>query len=410
MPERADMLTDTAIRKAKVAGKPLKLFDGGGLFILVAPTGGKLWRLKYRFAGKEKLLSLGGYPEVSLADARLARDEARKLLHEGTDPSAKRQAEKAARVAMVGNSFEAIAREWHAKFSDTWAPSHADRIIRLFERDVFPWIGARPISQIAAIELLGVLRRIEERGALETAHRARVYTGVVFRYAIHTGRADHDPTSDLRGALPPKKNGHFAAVTEPEKLGDLLRTIDGYKGSPVVAAALKLAPMLFVRPGELRSMRWADVDLDNAEWAFTVSKTKTEHIVPLAPQAVAILRELKPLTGASAFVFPGGRTNTRPMSENAILAALRRLGVPKETASGHGFRATARTILDEVLGYPPHLLEHQLAHSVRDAMGRSYNRTAHLPQRRKMMAEWASYLDKLRAGVKVLSFARASER
>src|ERR1039457_4585540 len=219
MPERADMLTDTAIRKAKVAGKPLKLFDGGGLFILVAPTGGKLWRLKYRFAGKEKLLSLGGYPEVSLADARLARDEARKLLHEGTDPSAKRQAEKAARVAMVGNSFEAIAREWHAKFSDTWAPSHSDRIIRLFERDVFPWIGARPISQIAAIELLGVLRRIEERGALETAHRARVYTGVVFRYAIHTGRADHDPTSDLRGALPPKKNGHFAAVTEPEKLG-----------------------------------------------------------------------------------------------------------------------------------------------------------------------------------------------
>lgn len=404
------MLTDTAIRKAKVAGKPLKLFDGGGLFILVAPTGGKLWRLKYRFAGKEKLLSLGSYPEVSLADARLARDEARKLLHEGTDPSAKRQAEKAARAAMVGNCFETVAREWHAKFADTWAPSHAERLIRLLERDVFPWIGARPISQIAAIELLGVLRRIEERGALETAHRARVYTGVVFRYAIHTGRADRDPTSDLRGALPPKKNGHFAAVTDPEKLGDLLRTIDGYKGSPVVGAALKLAPMLFVRPGELRSMRWADVDLDNAEWAFTVPKTKTEHIVPLAPQAVSILRELKPLTGASAFVFPGGRTNTRPMSENAILAALRRLGVPKETASGHGFRATARTILDEVLGYPPHLLEHQLAHSVRDAMGRSYNRTAHLPQRRKMMAEWASYLDKLRAGVKVLSFARAGER
>lgn len=403
------MLTDTAIRKAKVAGKPLKLFDGGGLFILVAPTGGKLWRLKYRFAGREKLLSLGSYPEVSLADARLARDEARRLLHEGTDPSAKRQAEKAARVAMVGNSFEAIAREWHAKFADTWAPSHAARLIRLLERDVFPWIGARPISQIAAIELLGVLRRIEERGALETAHRARVYTGVVFRYAIHTGRADHDPTSELRGALPPKRNGHFAAVTDPEKLGDLLRTIDGYKGSTVVAAALKLAPMLFVRPGELRSMRWADVDLDNEVWAFLVTKTRTEHVVPLAPQAVAILRDLKPLTGACAFVFPG-RTNTQPMSENAILAALRRLGVPKETASGHGFRATARTILDEVLGYPPHLLEHQLAHSVRDAMGRSYNRTAHLPQRRKMMAEWASYLDKLRADVKVLPFARASER
>jgi integrase len=325
-------------------------------------------------------------------------------LREVIDPSAKRQEEKAARYSLAGNSFESIAREWHEKFSPTWAPSHTARVIRLLERDVFPWLGKRPIAAITAAELLGVLRRIEERGALETAHRARVYTGVVFRYAVHTGRAERDPTSDLRGALPAKRNGHFAAVTDPKELGDLLCTIDGYKGSPIVAAALKLAPMLFVRPGELRSMRWADVDLDKGEWAFVVPKTKTDHIVPLAPQAVAILRGLQPLTGNGAFVFPGGRTNARPMSDNAILAALRRLGVPKETASGHGFRATARTILDEVLGYPPHLLEHQLAHCVRDPLGRSYNRTQHLPQRRKMMEEWANYLAKLKANVDVLPF------
>jgi integrase len=400
------MLTDTAVKKAKPATKAYKLYDTGGMFVLVAPTGGKLWRLKFRFAGKEKLLSLGAYPEVSLADARIKRDEARKQLHDGVDPGEVRKAVKRARASSAANSFEAIAREWHTKFADTWAPSHADRVLRLLERDVLPWIGHRPIAEITPPELLSVLRRIEGRGALETAHRARVYTGVVFRYAVHTGRADRDPTTDLRGALPAKKNGHFAAVTDPKQLGDLLRTIDAYKGSPVVGAALKLAPLVFVRPGELRSMRWTDVDLDKGEWAFTVPKTKTDHIVPLAPQAVAVLRDLRPLTGACAFVFPGGRTNTRPMSDNAILAALRRLGVPKETASGHGFRATARTILDEVLGYPPHLLEHQLAHSVRDPLGRSYNRTTHLPQRRKMMAEWADYLGKLKADVEVIPLKR----
>jgi integrase len=398
------VLTDTECKKSKPEAKARKLFDVGGLFLLVMPTGGKLWRFKYRYLGKEKLLSLGSYPEVSLLDAREKREDARKLLREGTDPSAKRQEEKASRYALAGNSFESVAREWHEKFSATWAPSHTARVIRLLERDVFPWLGKRPIAQITPAELLGVLRRIEERGALETAHRARVYTGVVFRYAVQTGRAERDPTGDLRGALPAKKNGHFAAVTDPKELGDLLRTIDSYNGSPVVGAALKLAPMLFVRPGELRSMRWADLDLDKGEWSFTVPKTKTDHIVPLAPQAVAILRDLQPLTGNCTFVFPGGRTNTRPLSDNAILAALRRLGVPKETASGHGFRATARTILDEVLGYPPHLLEHQLAHSVRDPLGRSYNRTTHLPQRRRMMEEWASYLGKLKAGVDVLPF------
>jgi integrase len=404
------MLTDTAIKKAKTTnGKAFKMFDSAGMFLMVTPTGSKLWRLKYRFCEKEKLLALGSYPEVTLAEARIKRDEARKVLHEGTDPSAKRKAEKLARVACAANSLDAIAREWHGKFSDTWAPSHADRIWRMLERDVLPFLGSRPVAQITAQELLMVLRKIEARGALETAHRARVYTGVILRYAIHTGRCDRDVSADLRGALPPKKNGHFAAVTDPTKLGDLLRALDGYKGSPIVAAALRLAPMLFVRPGELRSARWADIDLEKGEWAFTAKKTDTDRIVPLAAQAVAILRDLQPLTGNGVFVFPNGRSNSRPMSDNAILAALRRLGVPKETASGHGFRASARTILDEVLGFPPHLLEHQLGHEVRDPLGRSYNRTQHLPQRKKMMAEWASYLDKIKADVKVLPFTREAK-
>jgi integrase len=401
------MLTDTAVKKAKPATKAYKLFDAGGMFVLVAPTGGKLWRLKYRFAGKEKLLSLGAYPEVSLADARIKREEARKLLHEGVDPGEARRAMKRARASSAANSFEAIAREWHTKFANTWAPSHAARVLRLLERDVFPWVGHRPIAEITAPELLAVLRRIESRGALETAHRARIYAGLVFRFAIHTGRADRDPASDLRGALPPKRDGHFAAVTNPEQLGDLLRALDGYKGSSVVRAALLLAPMLFVRPGELRSAKWADIDLDAAEWRFTVPKTKTAHVVPLAPQAVAILRDLRPLTGNGPYVFPCARSKQRPMSGNAILSAMRRRDITKATACGHGFRATARTVLDEVLGFRADIIEHQLAHAVRDPNGRAYNRTAFLPQRRKMMQDWADYLDKLRANVKVIPLKRA---
>jgi len=401
------MLSDVALKKAKQQPTAYKLYDTGGMFVLVAPTGGKLWRLKYRFAGKEKLLSLGAYPEVSLADARIKRDEARKQLHDGVDPGEARKAVKRARASSAANSFEAIAREWHTKFANTWAPSHADRVLRLLERDVFPWIGHRPIAEIAAPELLAVLRRIESRGALETAFRARVYSGLVFRYALHTGRADRDPAADLRGALPPKKNGHFAAATNPEQLGDLLRALDGYKGSPVVRAALLLAPMVFVRPGELRGARWADIDLDAAEWRFTVPKTKTPHIVPLAAQAVAILRDLQPLTGSGPYVFPCARSTQRPMSDNAILSAMRRCGIDKTTACGHGFRASARTMLDEVLGFPPHLVEHQLAHAVRDPLGRAYNRTTHLPERRKMMQDWADYLDKLRASVKVIPFKQA---
>ena len=399
------MLTDTAIRKAKLAkeAKRERLFDGGGLYLELTPTGGRWWRLKYRFAGKEKLLSLGVYPAVTLAEARTKRDDARKLLRDGVDPSVRRKLEKAARVDAGTNTFEIITREWFERFSPQWAQSYSRGVNRLFERHVFPWVGSRPIAEVTAPEVLAVLRRIESKGRLETAHRARTDIGMVMRYAISTGRAVRDPTSDLRGALPPSVPVHMAAVTDPEKLGGLLRALWSYdEGTPTVAAALKLAPMLFVRPGELRSARWADIDLSKSEWAFTASKTKTPHIVPLASQAQAALRELHPLTGRGPFVFPSARTNARPMSDAAVNAALRRMGIDNKTATGHGFRATARTLLDEVLGFRVDLIEAQLAHVVRDPNGRAYNRTAHLDERRKMMQVWADYLDKLRADVKVL--------
>ena len=395
-------LTDTAIRKAKPSAKPIKLFDERGLFLIVTPSGGKWWRFRYKFDDKEKLLSLGVYPDVGLKDARERRDEARKLLADGIDPGENRKAQKSAKVERAANSFEVVAREWYAKYSPNWAEHHGDRIIRRFERDIFPWIGGRPIADVAPRELLEVVRRIENRGALETAHRALGNCGQVFRYAVATGRAERDPSADLRGAIPPAKGGHFASVTEPKKVAELLRVLDGYQGTLVVTSALRLAPLVFVRPGELRKAEWADIDLDAAEWRYTVTKTDTAHIVPLATQAVAILRELHALTGTGRFVFPGARTNGRPMSDNAILAAMRRMGIPKDEMSGHGFRAMARTILDEVLGVRPDLIEHQLAHAVKDPNGRAYNRTAHLPERKKMMQQWADYLDKLKAGADVI--------
>lgn len=403
-------LTDTAIRnakpgktpKGKATAKPYKMGDAGGLYLEVAPTGAKYWRFKYRIGGKQKRLSMGVYPDVPLAKARERRDEARKLLADGIDPSEHRKATKTARADRAANSFEVVAREWYGKLGPTWNAAHGDRIIRRLERDVFPWIGGRPVADVTAPELLAVLRRIEARGALETAHRALGNCGQIFRYAIATGRAERDPSGDLRGALPPVKGEHFAAVTEPKRLAEILRALDGYQGTFTVQCALRLAPLVFVRPGELRKARWADIDLDAAEWRYTVTKTDTAHIVPLATQAVAILRELHALTGHGDFVFPGARTNGRPMSDNAILAAMRRLGIPKEEMSGHGFRAVARTILDEVLGVRPDLIEHQLAHAVRDPNGRAYNRTAHLPERRKMMQQWADWLDKQKAGADVI--------
>jgi integrase len=382
------------------------LFDERGLYLEISPAGGKWWRLKYRFGGKEKRLSLGVYPDVNLAAARERRDEARKLLADGVDPSENRKATKAASIDRAANSFEVVAREWFKKFSSEWAPNHSDRVIRLFERDIFPIIGGRPVSEIKAQELLTVLRRIEARGAVDTAHRARGNCSMVLRYAVATGRCERDPSTDLRGALPAKKGEHFAATVDPAELAGILRAMDGYQGELVVRCALRLAPLVFVRPGELRAAEWKDIDLDAAEWRYRVSKTDTDHIVPLCRQAIAILRELHPLTGDGRYVFPGARTNSRPMSDNAVLAAMRRMGISKEAMTGHGFRAVARTILDEVLEFRVDLIEHQLAHAVKDPNGRAYNRTAHLPERRRMMQTWSDYLDKLKTGAEVIPMHR----
>lgn len=328
-------LTDTAIRNAKPGEKPIRLFDERGLYLELSPTGGRWWRLKYRFAGKEKRLSLGVYPDVSLKDARDRRDGARKLLADGVDPSENRKAAKSARANQAANSFEVVAREWFAKYSTRWATNHGGRIIQRFERDIFPWIGERPIAEITAPELLTVVRRIESRGALETAHRALGNCGQVFRYAVATGRAERDPSVDLRGALPPTKSEHFAATTEPKQVAEILRAMEGYEGTLTVRCALRLAPLVFVRPGELRKAEWADINLDAAEWRYIVTKTNTPHIVPLSRQAVDILRELQPLTGGGRFVFPSARSNARPMSDNAILAAMRCMGIDPFLPCGH---------------------------------------------------------------------------
>jgi integrase len=391
-------LTDVTVRTAKPRDKTYKLSDSGGLYVEVTPAGGKRWRWKYRVAGREKLLSMGVYPDVTLAAARARRDDARKLLASGVDPSVHRQAAKVAQAESAANSFEVVAREWFLKHQSGWVESHSSRVIARMEMDVFPYIGSRPIAEITPPELLKVLRRIEERGALETAHRARTSCGQVFRYAIATARAERDISAELKGALPPVKVQHMASVTDPTLVGPLLRVLDGYRGTLAVRCALRLAPLVFARPGELRTAEWADIDLERAEWRRLVTKGHKDHIVPLATQAISILKELYPLTGRGKYVFAGARSISRPMSENTVNAALRRLGIPKEELSGHGFRAMARTILDEVHGVRIDLIEHQLAHEVKDPLGRAYNRTSHLPARRKMMQDWADYLDKLRLG------------
>jgi len=405
MPKRITPLSEVSVRTAKPKDNEYKIFDGGGLFILITPSGGKLWYFKYRFGEKERKLAFGPYPEISLADARARRDEARGQVAHGIDPSAVRKAQKQA-GAEETETFEVIAREWHTKFIKTWSEGHAATNMRRMELDLFPWIGARPIAIIKAPELLAVLRRVESRGALEAAHRIRTIAGQIFRYAVATGRAERDPSADLRGALPQPPRRNLAAITDPKEVAPLLRAIDGYQGHYVVKCAFRLAPLFFVRPGELRHAEWAEVDLDEAVWNIPASKMKMHlpHIVPLCKQAVEILRELKELTGESRYVFPSGRSFARPMSENAILAALRRMGYDKDTMTGHGFRAMARTILDEVLHIRPDFIEHQLAHAVRDPNGRAYNRTAHLVERQKMMQQWADYLDELKAGAVVIPF------
>lgn len=400
-------LSDTTVRNAKpgltpkgqVTTKPYKLADANGLYLEVAPSGGKWWRLKYRFAGKEKRLSLGVYPNISLKEARERRDEARKLLANQIDPSENRKAQKSSQGAGLGNSFEVVAREWFQKFSPNWTPDHAQRMIRRLERDIFPWIGQQPIENMTAPLLLSVLRRIEDRGTIETAHRALQTCSQIFRYAIATGRAERDIATDLRGALPPIKENHFAAMVNPKQIAELLRSIDAYRGYFVTKCALRLAPLVFVRPGELRKAEWTEFDLQAAEWNIPASKMKLReaHLVPLSTQALEILQDLQPMTGHSRYLFPSLRDPKRPMSDNAILSALRRMGFAKDEMSGHGFRAMARTVLDEVLQVRPDYIEHQLAHAVRDPNGRAYNRTAHLAERKKMMQQWADYLDQIKS-------------
>lgn len=402
-------ITDIALRRAKPRSQAYKLWDGGGLYVYVTPAGKKHWRFRYRFAGKEKLLSLGQYPGVRSAEARELRDDAKRSIKEGRDPSIVRQERKRAAVAAAGNSFEAVAVEWFAKFSPGWAKGHADKVIQRLKRDVFPWLGRRSIADIKAPEVLTVLRRIEGRGVLETAHRALQNCSQVFRYAVVTGRAERDPCGDLRGALPPANPRHHASIQDPKAIGALLRAIDGYNGSTVTKCALKLAPLVFVRPGELRGARWPEFDLDNAEWRIPAERMKmrVQHIVPLSAQAVAALRELHVVTGNGDYVFPGVRSRKRPMSENTINAALRNLGYTKEQQTGHGFRSMASTLLNEQ-GWNRDAIERQLAHGERDPVRAAYNFAEHLPERRKMMQAWSDYLDSLKAGANVTPIKRVA--
>lgn len=414
------LLADVAIRNSKPDDKTQRLSDGAGLYLLIKPNNSKWWRFDYSIDGKRKTLSLGVYPTVSLKAARDRADAARQDVVNGTDPSTSRKDHKAKqatereadrRIAEglpAIDSFEDVAREWFSKFSTEWAPSHADKIIRRLERDIFPWIGKQHITDVNAPALLSVLGRIESRGAKETAHRALQNCGQIFRYAVATGRVELNPAPSLRDFLPSPKPAHHAAIIEPQAVGELLRAIDSYQGYFVTKCALRIAPYVFVRPGELRNAEWAEINLDQAEWDIPAERMKMRepHLVPLATQVVEILRELYALTGSGRFVFPGARTTSRPMSNNAVLAALRRMGFGKDEMTGHGFRAMARTILDQELHVRPDFIEHQLAHAVRDANGRAYNRTTHLPERKQMMQDWADYLDKLKTGAEIIALPR----
>jgi len=405
-------LTDTFVKQVKWSGKAIgdKHADGGGLYLHVKGAG-KYWRMDYRHMDKRKTLALGVYPAVSLAKARKRREEARELLADGQDPSAAKQDAQQAKLAEAANTFEVVARDWLEKTAANRAEVTQGKVRTWLEKDVFPHIGQMPMRSIGPRDVLEkVVRRMEARGALDTAHRIKQLCGQVFRYAVVTGSAERDVTADLKDALKTKTKEHHAALTDPKDVGKLLRAIHDYTGHPTTVAALKLAPMVFVRPGELRTAEWVEIDLEAAEWRIPGSKMKmkNDHIVPLCKQAIEVLKGIQPLTGHCKYVFPSIRTGQRPMSENTINGALRAMGYASNVHTGHGFRATARTLMDEVLEVRVDLIEHQLAHTVKDPNGRAYNRTAHLPARRKMMQEWADYLDKLRVGADVIPLRGAA--
>ena len=416
--------SDATIKAIRLGDARKRLADGDGLFLLLFVKGGAHgWRFNYTFHGRRKTLSLGTYPDTALAIARRKADAARQLVADDLDPSQKRKAERAGyaqdRIANEReaqglpplDSFEAVAREWFAVKRDGWAASYADKIIARLDADVFPWIGRVPVGSVTPPQLLKVMRRIEARGVVETAHRALRDSSQVLRYAVATGKANTNSALDLKGALRRADPKHFPAIIEPKRFGELLRACDNYAATPVVRAALKLAPMLLLRPGEFRFAEWSEIDLDTAMWTVPAMRMKRElraklhgapHLVPLPKQAVAVLGELRSLTGSGPLVFRGERHHDRAMSENTINAALRAMGFPADEVTGHGFRATARTMLHERLGFDPNVIEAQLAHSVRDSLGRAYNRTEFVEQRRKMLQAWADYLDQLRLGAPVV--------
>ncbi len=397
-------LTDIQCKSAstKEQGKPQKFQDEKGMYLLVT-TSGKYWRFDYRFVDKRKTLALGIYPEVKLKEARQKRDEARQLLERGIDPGQHRKIQKLARGVIHESSFEALGREWFSRQQSIWSDSHADRILRRLERDVFPWLGARPIMEIEPPELLLVLRRIEGRGAIETAHRAKQDCGQIFRYAIAIGKATRNPAADLTGALTPVAKSSFATITEPKKIGELLRAMDGYEGTMISRCALKLTPLVFVRPGELRKAEWSEFDLEGARWVIPAERMKMRerHVVPLSRQALAVLREIQSLTGHLRYVFPGTNQSKRPMSENTVNAALKRLGYMGDEMTVHGFRHMASTLLNE-FGFSADAIERQLAHGDRNKIRATYNYAEYMPERIRMMQAWADYLDSLRQGAEVI--------
>lgn len=403
MPKRILPLSDLQVKNAKPKETDYKLSDGYGLHLLITPTGGKLWRFQYRFDNKQKILALGAYPSVTLSDARQRREDARKLLANNADPSAIRKAQKETVQVQAendSNTFEKIAKEWLAKNSPQWSESHIATITSRLERDVYPAFGSRAATTITRNDVKCLMEKVAARGTIETADRIKLYCRQILRYALNNDLIESNPVDDMKDILPKRSAGHHAALTDPKAVAPMLRAIDGFEGSYVVKCALQIAPQLFVRPGELRAAEWSDINFDEAEWRYHISKTDTNHIVPLSTQVVAILKALHPISGSGKYVFPCHRSPLRCMSENALIAALRRMGYTKEEMTPHGFRATARTILDEVLHQRVDFIEHQLAHAVKDPNGRAYNRTAHLPERRKMMQLWSDYLDGLKSDMR----------